>query len=173
MMTSRCEKRMQGEDMTRVATGVGVVVGLWLSLLSGMTPAAAEAAATMLPVAVVTIYPGDEIREDLLAERQVRARRSLTRSYFGSLDGLVGKVAARVIPAGKAIPLNAVRDPYVFKDGARVVLVFGGGALTITGAGQAMQPGVVGTFVDVRNLDTGVVVRGEVQSDGSVRLGGG
>lgn len=149
-----------------------LILGMLVAAVMMPTAARAQDDRIEIPVAVVTIYPGDEITAELLVERAVRNRRVLTRSYFGSMDGLVGKVAARVLPAGKAIPLNAVREPHVFKEGARVMLRFGSGALSITSAGQALQPGVVGSFVDVRNLDTGIVVRGEVQADGAVRIGG-
>lgn len=146
-----------------------------MATLLAMTPvqqALAQVLQVTVPLAAVTIYPGDVVKRELLQERTISVRSSLAKSYFTSHEELVGKVAVRVLPTGKAIPLNAVRDPHVFKEGQRVTLNYGDGGLAITGAGQALQPGVVGRTVNVKNLDTGIVVRGEVLADGTVSVGG-
>jgi flagella basal body P-ring formation protein FlgA len=82
-------------------------------------------------------------------------------------------VAKHILPAGSAIPVNALREPYVFKEGERVELSFTSGDLAIRGFGIALQPGVVGQAVKLRNPETGIVVTGVVQADGSVSVGGG
>lgn len=124
-----------------------------------------------VPLPAVTIYPGDLITRELIVEREVVWRGSVYKSFHTDTVAIVGKVAARVLPAGRAVPLNAVREPYVFKEGQRVALTFGAGGLHITGAGVATQPGVVGQTVGIKNIDTGRVVRGTVMADGSVVVG--
>jgi flagella basal body P-ring formation protein FlgA len=140
-----------------------------------IAPAAAAAAspnATSIPVPTVTILQGDVVSDDLLVDQSVVASEKVLRNYFTSREAVAGKVARRVLPRGHAIPLNALRDPFVFKEGERVVLVFAAGGLSIEASGVALQPGVLGSLVSVRNSDTGVVVRGLVQANGSVQVGG-
>jgi flagella basal body P-ring formation protein FlgA len=128
---------------------------------------------TVIPVPKVTIYPGETLTADKLGELKVVVRERAAGLYHLSREGVVDKVARRTLRAGAAIPANALREPYVFKDGQRVDLVYGSGALSIRASGIAIEPGVVGAVVGVRNMDTGVVVRGLVQPDGSVQLNGG
>jgi len=136
-------------------------------------PAAASGVRITIPVPTVTVQPGDVLTEDMVAERQVVASEAAVRMHHTSRDSVVGKVARRTLPANAAIAVNALREPYVFKDGDRIVILFGEGGLSIQATGVAMQPGVLGEAIRVRNLDTGVVVRGIVQGDGSVRVSGG
>jgi len=124
-----------------------------------------------MPVPSVTILQGDVLSEELVAEERFVANDKVLRNYFTSREAVVGKVARRVLPKGHAIPINALRDPFLFKEGERVVLVFVTGGLSIEASGVALQPGVLGSLVNVRNADTGVVIRGLVQSNGSVQVG--
>ena len=124
-----------------------------------------------MPVPSVTILQGDVLSEELVAEERFVANDKVLRNYFTSREAVVGKVARRVLPKGHAIPINALRDPFLFKEGERVVLVFVTGGLSIEACGVALQPGVLGSLVNVRNTDTGVVIRGLVQSNGSVQVG--
>jgi flagella basal body P-ring formation protein FlgA len=124
-----------------------------------------------MPVPSVTILQGDVLAEELVAEERFVVNDKVLRNYFTSREAVVGKVARRVLPKGHAIPINALRDPFLFKEGERVVLVFVTGGLSIEASGVALQPGVLGSLVNVRNADTGVVIRGLVQSNGSVQVG--
>jgi flagella basal body P-ring formation protein FlgA len=149
----------------------------WLraaAVCMAIAPAAALAAspgATSIPVPTVTILQGDVVSEELLVEQSVVASEKVLRNYFTLRDAVVGKVARRVLPRGHAIPINALREPFLFKEGERVVLVFTTGGLSIEASGVALQPGVLGSLVSVRNADTGVIIRGLVQSNGSVQVG--
>jgi flagellar basal body P-ring formation protein FlgA len=127
--------------------------------------------ATSMPVPAVTILQGDVLAEELVSEERFLADEKALRNYFTSRDAVVGKVARRVLPKGHAIPINALRDPFLFKEGERVVLVFKAGGLNIEASGVALQPGVLGSLVSVRNTDTGVVIRGLVQANGRVQVG--
>lgn len=153
-----------------------VAVAVAASLLASICDldcavAVADDGPSRLALPIVTIYPGDVIKRELLVEREVPPRKHAYKSYHASIETIVGKVAIRVLQAGKAIPLNAVREPFVFKEGQRVTLVFSEGGLEITATGQATQPGAVGQTINVKNLDSGVVVRGVVQADGNVAVG--
>ena len=135
------------------------------------TTAEAQSSAVALPVPSSTIYQGDVLSEELLTEERFVANQRQLAAFHTSRDAVIGKVARRVLPAGHAIPINALREPHLFKEGERVAIVFTQGGLSIEASGIALQPGVLDNMVSVRNADTGVVVRGFVQANGSVQVG--
>jgi flagella basal body P-ring formation protein FlgA len=47
------------------------------------------------------------------------------------------------------------------------------GSLSIVTYASSLQSGSPGSLIQLRNLDTGVIIRGIVQSDGSVRIQNG
>lgn len=124
------------------------------------------------PVPNATIQTGDVVKEDMLTERQLVANSIALRAHYTSRNQVIGKVARRPLAAGAAIPVNALREPYAFKEGERVVVEYRMGGLRILGVAIALQPGLVGSSVRARNLDTGVVVDGVVRSDGRIEVGG-
>jgi flagella basal body P-ring formation protein FlgA len=116
--------------------------------------------------------PGGVISEDMLMTRRIRVRRPITGLYATRLDEAAGMVAKRTLRANRAIPVSMLRQPYLFKEGQRVELLFAHGALSIVASGVALEPGAAGRTVSVRNIDSGRVVRGEVANDGRVLVGG-
>jgi flagella basal body P-ring formation protein FlgA len=134
--------------------------------------AQAQTRGVALPVPSATILQGDVVSDELLTEQRFVANDRQLAAFHTSREGVIGKVARRVLPAGHAIPINALREPHLFKEGERIAIVFATGGLSIEASGIALQPGVLGSMVSVRNADTGVVVRGVVQDNGSVQVGG-
>jgi flagella basal body P-ring formation protein FlgA len=86
---------------------------------------------------------------------------------------LVGKVARRTLLPGRPIPSIAVEEPRAVSTGGQVQLVYQQDGLIIVTTAQALQNGYVGQMVQVRNLDSGLVVSGVIQPDGAVRVSGG
>jgi flagella basal body P-ring formation protein FlgA len=84
----------------------------------------------------------------------------------------IGKVARRTLLPNQPIALNAIRDPFVIAQGKQAFLVFKADGLTITSSAVALQNGGVGDIVTARNADSGIVVRGAVQADGTIRVDG-
>ena len=114
----------------------------------------------------MVIYPGDLIRDDMLADvprprATDRGRSSNSRSL------IVGKVARLTLLPGHAIPFFGVSNRKLVANGAEVKLVFSEGGLVIMTTGAALQDGSIGDIVRVRNSDSGVTVSGAVQPDGS------
>ena len=147
-----------------LAAAVGFAVAHSLS-------AEARGAGTALPVPSVTIMQGDVLADELIIEERFVANARQLQNFHTAREGVVGKVARRVLPAGHAIPNNALREPWVYKEGERVSIVFALGGLSIEATGIALEPGVAGKFISVRNADTGIVVRGVVQASGRVQVG--
>jgi len=143
------------------------LLGLWLAPDLG---ALAQEAA--LPTPRVVIYPGDVIRDDMLADRP--AERVMGIGPFVQMRSqLVGKMARRTLLPGAAIPLAGIDNPRLVANGAEIKLVYSEDGLTIVTVGEAMQDGAAGDVVKVRNSDSGVTVSGTVQPDGAVRVSGG
>ncbi len=126
-----------------------------------------------IPVARVTIYPGDRITEAMLDERADATPRDGEGLYIRSRDGLIGKVARRTLLPRQPIPAMAVDNPRVVTVGAQVKVIFAESGLHIVTYGIAQQAGGVGDLIRVRNQDSGLFVSGRVQSDGSIRVGEG
>lgn len=131
----------------------------------------AEAAGRALPVPGVTIYPGDTINEGMLLDKQYSANVVIRVPVVDTRAALVGRVARRTLLPGYPVPVNAVRDPYLVTQGKSAVIAFRSGNLTITGQVMALQSGSAGDMISVRNLDSGVTIRGVIEPDGTVRVG--
>jgi flagella basal body P-ring formation protein FlgA len=132
----------------------------------------AEAQTAVVPSAKVVIYPGDVIGDEMLADTSAQLDGA-GGPFALSRSELIGKVARRTLLPGRAIPLRAIDNPRVVRNGAEVQMVYVQGDLTIVTSGAALQDGGVGEVVKIRNSDSGVTVVGTVQPDGTVRVNGG
>ena len=146
--------------------------GLWLA--AGFVAAAQDARGLDLapPTPRIVIYPGDVIHDDMLTDLPADTARG-AGLFAETRSAVVGKMARRTLLPGMAIPLGAVDLPRLVNNGGAVKLVYIDGGLTIVTSGMALQDGVAGDFVRVRNDDSGVTVSGVVQHDGAVRVSGG
>lgn len=125
-----------------------------------------------VPTPTAIIYPGDLITDQMLVDLPAPADAS-EGTYALARSTLIGKMARRTLLPGRAIPLRAIDNPRLVRNGAEVQLVYVDGGLTIVTAGAALQDGGIGEVVKSRNNDSGVTVSGTVQPDGTVRVGGG
>lgn len=140
--------------------------GMFLALGA---PAAAEEMHAPSPKHV--IYPGDVITQDMLVETPIAAQGRSGPVALAAED-IVGMMAARTLLPGLSIPMSALSPPRVVRAGAAAPMIYIDGGLTITAPGDALQDGVVGQMVKLRNEDSGVTVTGRVRADGSVLVGG-
>lgn len=141
-----------------------------LLLLAASLPVAAQMVST-LPVPGVTIYPGDPITEEMLTERRFRLTRASLEAVVAGRELLVGKVARRTLLPGQPITINAIESPKLVRRGVPVRLVFTEGGLTIITYAEPMQSGSAGEVIRVRNTESGTVIVGVVQADGSIVVG--
>jgi flagellar basal body P-ring formation protein FlgA len=120
------------------------------------------------PVLKVTVFAGDTITQDMVVA--IRAGHQMPLGNIATdIESVVGKTARRTLIANQPIPRNALREPFLVLQGKTVPLVFQSGTITITGIAQAMESGSAGELVSARNPDSGAVVHGIVQADGSLR----
>lgn len=123
------------------------------------------------PVPRTTLYPGDAITRDNLEPRSFRFRKGVAIPYVQSANELVGLVARRTLLPGKPIARSSLRERDVIQRGQTAHIVFQSGPLIISGYGKALEPGSVGDIIALRNVDSGTIIRGQVQADGSIQLG--
>ncbi len=136
-------------------------------------PFAAKAADDPIPVPRLTIYPGDQINDEMLEDKSVRLPTGSESLVFLSRIGLVGKVARRTLLPGQPIPTSAADNPHVVRVGMQVKIVFSEGGMQITTFGVAQQAGAVGDFIRVRNQESGLFISGRVRPDGSILVSEG
>jgi flagella basal body P-ring formation protein FlgA len=157
-----------------------VVVRHWLAMrisaavvASAIVAAAGSALAgnVDLPVPRATIYPGDTITDDQVTERAFLAHTVTRATVIDDRQSLIGRVAKRTLLPGQPVPVNAVRDQYLANVGKSSLVVYSAGGLTITTQAVALQNGVAGDVITLRNPDSGVVIQGTVAPDGTVQLG--
>ncbi|WP_240540128.1 flagellar basal body P-ring formation chaperone FlgA [Salinarimonas soli] len=122
------------------------------------------------PVPTVTIYPGETIRDSIIEDREFPGMADRPQAV-DSRRVLVGKVARRTLAPGQLIPINAVEDPKLVVRGTPVQVVFAQDGLVISALASPLQSGSVGEMVRARNIDSGLVVVGTVQADGTLRVG--
>jgi flagellar basal body P-ring formation protein FlgA len=127
----------------------------------------------VFPTPVATIYPGEVIRDAMIEDKATANANPLDAGVFTSRESLLGMVAKRTLLPGRPIPLAAIDAPHLVHIGSTVRIIFEESGLVIVAYGSALQPGSVGELIRVRNQDSGLVVSGRVQADGSIRVGDG
>lgn len=150
----------------------------WQSLLCALLlavaaawPGVARAETVELPVPKITIYPGDIVTAEMLGSKAIQLQDG-SIPLARSTEAAVGKMARRTLIADKPIPTAYLGEPQVVRQGKSVRMVYSEGGLTISGIGMALQPGGIGDTISIRNVDSGAVIRGVVEGDGSVRIAG-
>lgn len=150
---------------------------LWIGfLMAGLVftafydAAQAQRSGLRVPVPRQTIYPGQRIQPSMLSWRIWRGKGNLSGIAQGRHE-LVGKVARSTLLPNRLVYIAALREPFLVDKGQVVGLYFKLGGIEIRSKGIAQQAGAVGAFVRVQNIDSGRLISGIVQTDGSVRVG--
>jgi flagellar basal body P-ring formation protein FlgA len=150
---------------------VGLIVrGLIAALLFVAHARAASGEERRLPVPAVTIHPGEVIRDEMITERGFAPNLLGIAMFIETRPVLLGRMARRTLLPGQPIPSNAVEDPWTVARGAVVKVIVEDSGLSIVTYGSAMQSGAAGALIQVRNTDTGVIIRGVVQPDGTIKV---
>jgi flagella basal body P-ring formation protein FlgA len=151
--------------------GMRAARALALAAGFGVGWAAGAAAQTLtMPVPTATVYPGDFIDPGIIGERTFR-QSQVAHGFVDSRSMLAGKIARRTLLPNHPIPLNAIDEVDLVTRGTPVQLVFRQAGLVITAYASPLEDGSEGDVIRVRNADSGAVVMGVVQVDGTVRVG--
>ena len=158
--------KFPSRHLRRWRSGLGAVALLALSA------GAAAAQGDVIPSPRAVIYPGDIIRPEALED--IPAAQASGNGFFAlNRDEVIGKMAHRTLLPGQPIPMAGLDNPRLVINGAEVRMMYVDGGLTIVTTGSALMDGGVGDTVRIRNVDSGVVVTGRVQRDGTVLVSGG
>ena len=121
-----------------------------------------------IPVAAVTIYPGEVITPAMVRMRKVPRRYLARGGFLLRVRRIVGKMARRTLVRGRPFAPNALQEPYAVRAGKAVRVVVRSGGLFISALGTALDSAVAGEVVAVRNVDTGRTVYGVARKGGIV-----
>jgi flagellar basal body P-ring formation protein FlgA len=128
-------------------------------------PAYAEQSGRTIFVPRAVIYPGDTITEATLIERELIVSADNPPVYGENEADLLGKKARRTLLPGQLIPESGVRTEDVVKQGRTYKMTYESSALSISGVGVPMQSGSAGEIINVRNPETGLIIKARVRSD--------
>jgi flagellar basal body P-ring formation protein FlgA len=129
---------------------------------------AENGAPTVFATVKVTAYAGDTITAEVVKLVPAGQLQELGNAITDK-ENLIGKIARRTLPPGQPIPKSAIREPFIIQQGKTVALVFQSGNISITGIALALESGSAGDAISARNPDSGTVIRGVIQADGSLR----
>lgn len=122
-----------------------------------------------LVVTTRTVSRGETLKpEDVAGSHVVLSGIPLRR--LPRLDEIVGARALRDLPAGEAVPENAVALRRKVEPGDPVTVVAAAGAVEVTAAFVAADGGQPGAVIRVVNPDTRRYLRGRVMNDGTVEV---
>jgi flagella basal body P-ring formation protein FlgA len=164
-------KRLMRALPLRFARTVTLVAAA-LTVSAALGGATANTTAVILPVPAATIYPGDHISEEMLTEKQFYVQAGRPHSFVEDPAPVIGKVARRTLVAGKPIPNNGFAEPNLLTRGVATEARFQSGGLSISTLVVPLQHGSLGSMVQARNVDSGQVISGVVQADGTLLVGG-
>jgi flagella basal body P-ring formation protein FlgA len=122
-----------------------------------------------VPVIIKQIRRGQIINPQDVAYKAVPSRQIRENTITHEAD-LIGREAVRNLRMGHPIINYMVRIPATFKRGETVDVVYQKGTLRLLAEGTAMSEGNIGEWVRIKNLNSGSIVRGLVQANGSVKV---
>src|SRR5438034_8536051 len=99
---------------------LAAIAALIIVAALGSHARAEETASDTLPVPTITIYPGDVIGNEMLADASFPAGTGANSAILAERPMIVGKVAKRTLLPGKPITANAVAEPDLVKRGSIV-----------------------------------------------------
>ena len=121
-----------------------------------------------LPVPNTTLYPGDLLSENVLSSRRFKSSATSRAPVALNPEQVIGKVATRTLLRGKPIALHALREPYLVKKGSQIRVIYAVGGLIITTYAMSLKSGELGAVIQARNLDSGKIITGTIDADGSM-----
>ena len=136
------------------------------------TPARAANAERLVLVPRNVIYPGDEITADALVQARVVRDQNSPPIFGENPSDVVGKIARRTLLRGELIPNSAVRERDLVLQGRSYKLIYQSEFVSIVGTGVPLQSASAGEMINVRNPDTGLIIKAKVLPDQTLAVDG-
>ncbi|MBI2720112.1 MAG: flagellar basal body P-ring formation protein FlgA [Rhizobiales bacterium] len=144
------------------------ITGLGRLLLCIVAASPAFADTRLLPVPLVTLYPGDALGNTQIAEKSFTADPSAWANYVLDRGGLAGKVARRTLVAGQPIAISSLKERDAVERGRPIAAIYRSAGFTVSTILMPLQSGRPGEVIQARNTDSGVTIYARVQADGSL-----
>ncbi|MFT3732440.1 MAG: flagellar basal body P-ring formation chaperone FlgA [Hyphomicrobium sp.] len=149
----------------KVLIGVTLLAGFAFSVAAD---AGDSGRTVFVPRAV--IYPGDRISDGTLIERQLIVSPDNPPVFGENEQDLIGKVARRTLLPGELIPESGVRAEDLIKQGRTYKLTYNSKYVSIIGVGVPLQSGAAGEIINVRNPESGVIIKARIEADQSLTV---
>lgn len=133
-------------------------------------PAPARGTTVPVPVPAMTLYPGDTISAGMLMTRDLPLAALDKGGLAARAEALVGKTVRRALAAGQPVPLNALTETLLVTKGVATRIQLRDGGLAISGYAMPLESAAAGAVVRLKNMETGQIIVGEVEADGTVRI---
>ena len=146
-------------------------IALWLAVsLAAGTAALAAGQSIDLVVPKYALAPGEVITANMIEMKKFSTRSLRHLDVITSQRDLIGMEVRRRLQAGNPVPSGSVMRRRMVRRNEIARIIFQTGALTIIAHVEALDSGGIGDLVRVRNLDSGVIVSGVVDSEGIIRV---
>lgn len=145
---------------------------LFLAFVLAWPLASACAESMSLPVPLRTIYPKDAVNMEDFTFKEYEVNDIARRNFLISLSQLKHQVAVRVLPAGRPVPLRALKRGADIVKGQQIVARYVSHGIEIQGILVPEQDGVIGDVIRARNPETGVILLSRVAPDGTLTVEG-
>lgn len=143
-------------------------------LVDGRVIRRLSATAQIIAQAPVLVAAHDLTERTRIRDGDVRVEmRRLERSvsiYIRDTERLRGAAVTRTIASGEPIMTDAIYADIIIKPGDPVRIVGESGAVSLNVAGEARAAGRVGDRIQVKNLQSGVLLQAIVVDEGLVRV---
>ena len=154
-----------------IARSTGLIVGIATLLVFVLgAPDAPAAEPVPIPVPKNVIYAGQIIDSRLLRDRSVPASYLNRVSVFTAASQIAGKVARTTLLPNRPIFTNHVAEPNVIEVNRTTLMLFENGKLRITAEVSPLNAAKAGETVRARNIQTGIVVHGIANQDGTISV---
>lgn len=142
----------------------------WILFATVIAVASFANAQEMAIVAKRVIYPGQTISVDALSRVDASNCSNCDAGYIQDALQVTGKIAVKTIIPGKLIFPEYVRSASAVMPGKEVDVLFQKGSLSISMRGLPLSEAGSGESVSVRNRESGTIIVGIVQPDGTVKV---
>lgn len=95
---------------------------------------------------------------------------SIGEGYFESKDNLIGMEISRTIRQGSIIKPNMIKEPILVRRGNAVKIISLGQNISVQALGIALQDGVKGDTIAVKNRATNLTVEGKVTAPDTITI---
>lgn len=96
--------------------------------------------------------------------------KNLSNPYFTSLDAMAGTRARNYIPAMTVIKPSMIQKQFIIKNGSPVSIVLDSGSIYVRMSGVAIDDGMKGDLIRVRNTTSGRIITAKVVNSMIVKV---